>query len=458
MTETPTALDATFLELEEADESAHMHIGGVLVFEPADERSAPTLNQLRANVADRLPLLPRYRQRLSRPRTGGLQWPQWEKDPRFDVRAHLRHAVLPAPGDDSELLDWAADFFSHRLDRTRPLWEMVLVEGLADDRWALCWKTHHSLVDGVGSVELAHVLLDTEPDPARHPATNGTTAPNHRHEAATPAVLGRKLMHGALHPRRVLARTAALIDLLIRDEVVAAPRTSLNVPMSGGRLLATVSIPLAEIKEIKDMLGGTVNDVVLAAATAGLRRLLLARGENPPSQGLRAMVPVNVRADDEHGDLGNRIASLFVELPVAEPDLPACHAQIVDATHNLKQSSQQLGAGTLLGLTELAPPILHSMLARALFAARLFNVTITNVPGPQTRLYLAGAPLREVIPLVPLAAEHAVGIAVVSYDGNVFFGLNADRAGVPDLGVLAEGISDAITELRGSVGSTVDGP
>jgi diacylglycerol O-acyltransferase len=465
MSEHPTALDATFLELEEFDDSAHMHIGGALVFDAVPGEGAPALEDLLVQLDERLDRLPRYRQRLSRPRTGRFAWPAWEDDPRFDISAHVRHAALPAPGAEDELLDWIADFYSHRLDRSRPLWEMVLLDGLAGGRWALVWKTHHCMVDGVGSVDVAQVLLDTEPDPVAPATAAGSgEAPGSRRgllrsllpsppepfgQASGAAVdLVRGAAHAAWHPREAIRRSAALAALIVREEVLGAPKSSLNEPTGGTRRMALVHAELDELKAITTGLGGTVNDVVLAASTSGLRRMLEARGEALPARGLRAMVPVNVRSNGEHGDLGNRILSLFVDLPVAEPEPLRRYRRVVNETRRLKRGSQALGADTLLLATGLMPPVLHGVLARSLFATRLFNVTITNVPGPRQRLYAFGAPMVDIVPLVPLAADHAVGIAVVSYAGTLAFGLTADRKTVPDLGVLARGIVEAIDELR----------
>ncbi len=455
-----TALDATFLELEQLDECAHMHIGGVMVFEPLPSGGAPTLEDVRAHLDARLHRLPRYRQRLSQPRTGGLGWPEWEADPEFDIASHVRHATLPAPGDDEELLEWASDFFSHRLDRAHPLWRVVLVDGLADGRWALASKTHHCLVDGVGSVDASYLLIDTEPDapePAVAPVDPGYVLDRPGPHPPVPTALREAAragghiaeagLHAALHPREALHRSRAMVDLLVRDELAGAPASSLNVPIGGRRSLAIVREPLDDLKAIKRTLGGTVNDVVLAATAGGLRALLVQRGEELPAKGLRAMVPVNIRADDEHGDLGNKITSLFVDLPVAEENVFLRYERVVEATAGLKSGSQASGAKALIDLTALAPPVVHAALARSLYSTRLFNVTVTNVPGPQIPLYAFGARMREVYPLVPLAALHAVGIAILSYDGDVVFCVNADRETVPDLDVLRDGIAATIDEL-----------
>jgi WS/DGAT/MGAT family acyltransferase len=461
MTETLTALDATFLELEQQDEGALMSIGGVSVFDPVPGGGAPPIDEVCANLDSRLDQLPRYSQRLSAVRTGGLGWPRWTDDERFRIRDHITHVALPAPGGRAELCDWAADFYSHRLDRTRPLWEMALIEGLAEGRWAIAHKTHHCLVDGVGSVDVAYLLLDTEPNPPERPQTPVPPSTDSlvlrplvpsppqsiTNAAQAGARVARAGMHAALHPREALERSAAVAELIVRDELIGAPHTSLNVPIGSTRRFAVVNRPLEEFKAIRRALGGSINDVVLAACATGLRRLLLGRGEELHPRGLRAMVPVNIRQSSERLSLGNRVSSLFVELPVATENARERHRRIVAATERLKSSSAATGAEAMIDLAGLAPPVLHAALARSLYATRLFNVTITNVPGPQIPLYSFGARLREVHPVVPLAAAHSVGIAIFSYDGLVTFGVIADSESTPDIEVLTDGIEQGIDEL-----------
>jgi diacylglycerol O-acyltransferase len=457
-----TALDATFLELEQADDSAVMHIGGALLFEPLPGGGTPAIGKVREHLEPRLDLLPRYRQKLGAPRTGGLSWPSWESDQRFEIEAHVRHATLPSPGDEREFLDWISDYYSHRLDRSRPLWEMVLLDGLADGRWALVCKTHHCLVDGAGSVDAVDLLLDAEPAPgepsAPHPArVPAAVEASHGWLSYLTAPLGlvagtglaaaRAGAHAFMHPREGLQRSHAVIDLLVRDELIAAPGSSLNVPIGATRRIAAVHVELQELQKIRAALGGKVNDVVLCAAAGGLRELLLARGEDPPHQGLRAMVPVNIRSVGDQGELGNKVSSLFVDLPVAEADPLRRYKLVSAAAQERKAGGQALAASELTGLTELAPPLLHAGLARMLFAKRLFNLTITNVPASRRRLYAFGATMVDVVPIVPLAAEHALGIAVVSYAGGMTFGICADRGTVPDLDVLTDGIVTSLHEL-----------
>jgi diacylglycerol O-acyltransferase / wax synthase len=449
-----TPLDATFLELEDADVTAHMHIGATLVFRPPAGGRAPGVHELRNAIEPRLPALPLYRCRLSEPKPGRLHWPHWVEDANFDLSLHVREAALPAPGGREQLYEWAAAYWSERLDRDRPLWEMTLVTGLEGGCWAICTKTHHCLVDGVGSVDAAYLLLDTEPDV--HPAPPAEGLANDRNGSSllfrAPAAIAHGARAGidaALHPSKLLdalARSRAMAELVARDELVAAPRTTLNVPIGVHRRFDVVRVPLADVKLIKNRLGGTVNDVVLAAATAGLRELLVARGDEPPPEGLRAMIPVNIRTAGDK--LGNRISSLFVHLPVAESNPLQRYVHTVDHAEADKSGEQARGSETLVGLAGFAPPVLHSFLARSLFASRLFNVTITNVPGPQQPLYACGSRMTAVFPLVPLAADHSVGIAVVSYDGDLYFGLIGDRDSTRDLDVLSYGIARAIAELR----------
>jgi diacylglycerol O-acyltransferase len=429
MSEALSPLDATFLELEDADRSAHMHIGGVLVF----DGPAPGLDELRARLEQRLAALPRYRQRLTSRTARGLRRPAWEDDPDFDVATHITHAALPAPGGERELLEWAGDFYSHRLDRACPLWRSVLLEGLEGGGWALATKTHHCLVDGVGARDAATVMLDASPAPAtwsapepQPPAQDGLL-----HELAGLAAL----------PARVgLDGVRGLADLALHDELAAAPRSSLNVPLGEHRRLGVVHLDLPRVHAIGDALGGTVNDVALALVTAGLRRLLLARDEIPPPAGLRAMVPVNLRVAGNGAELGNRVSSLFVTLPVDEPDPAERLYRIHTETRRRKAGHQSAGGRALSELSALVPPALHALVARPVFATRLFNVTVTNVPGPPRTLYALGRELRSIIPLVPLAAEHAVGVAIVSYAAELCVAVNADRDAVRDLDELIAGI------------------
>jgi diacylglycerol O-acyltransferase / wax synthase len=458
-----TPLDASFLELEQVDESAHMHIGWAMIFDPLPEDGAPSLEVLRSQTLERLELLPRFLRRLSSPRVGRFSLPTWEPDPDFDIATHMRHATLPAPGGETELLEWLGDFYSHRLDRAHPLWETTLLDGLADGRWTLVTKVHHCLVDGIGGASVTSALLDAEPNPT--PSSRGLTAAlaqpaededtERRPLSKLYGAVGSGV-DAALHPRKlasVLSRSKSIAEMVIREELIAAPHTSLNGPIGGTRRLAAVGVPLDDLKQIKRELGGTVNDIVLAATAGGLRRLFEHRGEGSDVESVRAMVPVSVRGAGEQLALGNRVSSLFVELPVAEPDPLLHYRKTVAATEELKSGDQVTGTETLIEVAGAAPPLIHSVVARLAFTPRLFNITITNVPGPQTTLYTLGAPMRRLVPLVPIFSGHAVGVAVVSYDGEVTFGLNADRATVPDLDVMKRGIEESLGDLQCLAGS-----
>lgn len=450
-------LDTMFLELEQFDETAHMHIGAALIFDPLPGGGTPDITEFRDHMRARVGILPRFSQQLSGPHAGPLTWLTWEPAEAFDLDAHVHHATLPAPGGEADLHEWLGDFWSHRLDRHRPLWEVALLDGLEGGRWALATKTHHCLVDGVGSLDIGHILLDASPEapPLPPQPLPGRDEEDGEHGNGrfwfSPGLVLRGARAGlgaALHPRESLDRVRAAVDLIVREEVIGAPQSSLNGPMSGTRHFATVRLDLADVKAAKTRLGGTVNDVVLAVCAGGLRHLLLSRGDALPEDNLRAQVPVNIRAEDREHALGNELTSLFVELPVAEADPIARHRRVVQRTEQLKAGSQRTGGKTIVDLADMGPPLAGAVLARSMFGGtRMFNLTITNVPGPQQRLYAFGAPLVEVLPLVPLFAGHTIGIAVVTYAGQMVFGLNADRMAAPDVGVLAEGIERSFAEL-----------
>jgi len=456
-------LDAAFLELEEGDASAHMHIGSALVFDPLPGGVQPSLESLREQVRERLGPLPRFRRHLSTPQVRPLSLPSWEAATDFDPAELVRHAVLPAPGGEAELMDWLGDFFSHRLDRSRPLWETTLLEGLEGGRWALVTKVHHCLIDGISGAGVTAALLDTEPEPPPGSSTLAEAFAELQAEEPQPGrvaklrgVVGgaaRGGLNAARHPRNASGNASALIaqgwavaEMLVRDELKAAPHTSLNDEIGATRRFAAVDAPLEDLKRVKRELGGTVNDVVLAATAGGLRRLYEERGESVDH--VRAMVPVSVRAASESMALGNRVSSLFVDLVVAEPDPLLRYRKIAAASRELKEGSAVSGPEGVVKLAGLTPPLVQSVVARLMFTPRLFNLTITNVPGPPVTLYHQGAPLRRIVPLVPIFSGHAVGVAVMSYDGNVTFGLNADRDSVADLETMRTGIEQSLAELR----------
>jgi WS/DGAT/MGAT family acyltransferase len=453
-----TPFDAAFLELEDADSCSHMHVGWAMVFDPLPGGGVPDVDTVGELLVRRLAPLPRFFRRLSSPRIGRLSYPSWVEDEEFDPAHHVHRAAIPSPGGEAELLEWLGEYWSHRLDRARPLWEMTLLEGLERGRWAIAAKVHHALVDGVSGAAVTSLILDLEqaPDESSPRLGDGLHSPADNEDIAHDPFSA--LTHGARgaaglarHPRRlaaILRRSRDLAEVLVRDELVGAPPTSLNVEIGSSRRMAAVAVPLDELKAIKNSLGGTVNDVVLATVAGGLRALLQSRGEPIPAQGIRAMVPVSIREAAELLTLGNRVSSLFVELPVAIPDGLARYRATAQAAEALKGGRQAAGSEALVALGGAAPPILHAALARLSFAPRLFNITITNVPGPQVTQYALGARMRRVIPLVPIFARHAVGIAAVSYDGELVFGVSADPAVVPDLDLLERGLRDQLEELR----------
>lgn len=448
-------LDAAFLELEEADEAAHMHIGWALVFDPPPGGGRPSLELLRDQVRERLEALPRFRRRLSSPRVGRLSLPSWEPATDLDPGELIRHAVVPQPGGEAELTDWLGDFFSHRLDRNRPLWETTLLEGLEGGRWALVTKVHHCLIDGISGVEVASILLDAEAEPAPDATTLADAIASLQEEdfdlgrvSKLRGVVGGAVRGGVAavrHPRNLLSQSWAMAETLARDELNAAPHTSLSEAIGATRRFAAVDVPLEDVKRVKSELGGTVNDVVLAATAGGLRRFFEEREEGVDH--IRAMVPVSMRAASEQLALGNKVSSLFVDLAVAEPDPLLRYRKISAASRELKSGNAVAGTDVVIKLAGLTPPAVQSIVARLMFTPRLFNVTITNVAASPSTLYCQGAALRRVVPLVPIFTGHALGVAVVSYDGTLTFGLNADRDAVPDLDVFRAGIEESLHEL-----------
>lgn len=459
MGERLSILDTMFLVLEQTDANAHMHIGAALVFVPPPDGGPPDIDMLRELIDTRIGMVPRFGQRLSGRRAGPLTWLTWEPAERFRAADHVHHATLPAPGGQAELCEWLGDFWSHRLDRSLPLWEMTLLDGLEDGRWALATKTHHCLVDGIGSLDIGDILLDTSPDaplpPPRklRPASGAGRAADGGRAWLSPRSalrVGRAGARAAIHPRDSLRRLWAAGELVVRDEIIGAPHTSLNEPLSGSRDFMVVRVELDAIDRVRGRHGGTVNDVVLAACAGGLRDLLLARHEVPPPGGLRIQVPVNLRRRDSKGRLGNELTSLFVDLPVDEPDPVRRYERVLGGAQAAKAGTQRTGGKTIVELADMGPPLAGEILAYLMFGmSRMFNLTITNVPGPREQRYALGSRLAEVLPLVPLFAGHTVGIAVVSFGGQLTFGINADRLLAPDAAVLARGIERSLDELLG---------
>ncbi len=450
-----TAVDASFLAQE--GPTSHMHVGAVMIF----EGPVPAFEALADHVRGRLHLVPRFRQKLAFPplETGR---PLWIDDPSFNLEYHVRDTALPAPGSEAQLHALAARIHSQALDRTKPLWELWLVQGLADGRFALITKTHHALVDGVAGVDLATVLFDQQavPGPALHP--EAPWRPRHspggvqmaarglRGVAALPFEAAGRVLGAAAHPGDALAQTREALEGL--GEVVwaglnAAPETPLNVEIGPHRRLVTVRAELADFKAIKDAHGGTVNDVVLAVVTGALRRWLQTRGVRTEGLELRALVPVSIRTRHEQNTLGNRLAAMRAPVPIYVED-PLARLRVVrQAMDGLKESKQAVGAEVLAGMQALAPPTILAQASRLNFSTRLFNLLVTNVPGPQFPLYVLGRELRDLFPIAFLPKGHALAVAVMSYDGGMDFGLLGDYDAMPDLEELGVLLSESVEEL-----------
>jgi WS/DGAT/MGAT family acyltransferase len=450
-----TAVDASFLAQEH--DASHMHIGAVTIF----EGPPPAYADLLAAIRSRLHLVPRYRQKLAFPplETGR---PLWVDDPAFNLEYHLRHSALPAPGSEAQLRTLAARFVSQRLDRGKPLWELYMVEGLEDDRFALISKTHHALVDGVAGVDLATVLFDLQPDPppVEHPAGGWQPAPEPstvelaargmRALVRTPLELAGRAAGAATRPLETLAsarEAAAGVGEIVWAGLNPAPETPLNVPIGPHRRLEFVRCELDDFKRVKNAFGGTVNDVVLTVVAGGLRRWLRARGVRTEGLELRALVPVSIRAKDDEGSLGNRIAVMRGPLPVYIEDPVARLRVVKTAMDGLKESKQAIGAEVLSGVQEFAPPTILAQASRLNFSTRLFNLIVTNVPGPQFPLYLLGRRLCDLFPIAFLPENHALAVAIMSYDGGIDFGLLGDYDAMDDLSSLAEYLEASLAEL-----------
>jgi diacylglycerol O-acyltransferase / wax synthase len=450
-----SSTDASFLH-QEGPES-HMHIGGVLVF----EGPPPAFSDYLDHIRGRLHLVPRYRQKLATPPLESGR-PLWVDDHSFNLEYHVRHAALPAPGTEEQLLLLAARIASQQLDRSRPLWESWLVEGLEDDRFALIFKTHHSLVDGVSGVDLATVLLDLSPAPEPPAADLEPWQPRPEPSAADMVVAGVRgvvTTTAELVARAISAATRPASSLhVIRDaaeglgEIIwaglnPAPVTPLNVEIGPHRRFAVARQELSDYREIKNTLGGTVNDVVLTVVSGALAGWLRSRGIRTEGLEMRALVPVSVRTTEQQHTLGNQLTVMRGPLPIYIRDPVARLRFVRQAMDGLKESKQAVGAATLAQVNNLAPPTILAQASRLNFSTRLFNLIVTNIPGPQLPLYVLGRRLEDLFPLAFLPKNHALAIAIMSYDGGIDYGLLADYDALPDVEVIAEGIKESLDEL-----------
>jgi WS/DGAT/MGAT family acyltransferase len=462
VTDRLSSLDVSFLYLEES--TTPMHVGGVSVFQlPASGFDYDSLVRL---IKKRIAFVPRYRQRI-RWVPGRFASPVWVDDEKFDVAYHVRRSALPKPGNDAQLREFAARIMSRPLDRNRPLWEMYLVEGLEGGRFALLTKTHHAMVDGVSAVDIGQVILDATPQPRDTPTDTWRPAsePSSLELVAgavgdlvkRPSAALDSVRSGIGDLRRTAGRvvgTAGGVIAMARTVSRQAPGSPLNAEIGEQRRFGTASTVLDDYKAIRKAHGGTVNDVVLAVVAGALRTWLMTRGEAiQPASTVRAMVPVSIRTEDQNGALGNRVSSYLVDLPVGEASPVMRLHQVSYAMKAHKETGQAVGADAIINVAGFAPPTLHALGARvgSSLSRRLFNVVVTNVPGPQFPLYAGGARLLASFPVVPLAKGQAVSIGLTSYDGGVYFGLNADRDAMADIDVLTHCIEESLAELLGTV-------
>lgn len=465
MVERVSPLDSSFLYLEDA--TTPMHVGTVALFDGDDEFDLEHLTDL---ITRRITRVPRYRQRVKAV-PGRLANPVWVDDRSFDIGYHVRRSVLPKPGSYEQLREFVARVMSRPLDRDRPLWEMYLVEGVCDNRFAIVSKTHQAMVDGVTTVEIGQVILDSEsgavePDPEPWVPEPEPSWLELLEDAAAGAVRRPSEIldnvRGAVSDLRSVADrvwdAAGSVLTVATTAVRPAPDTPLNGAIGSHRAYAVAATDLEDYRRVRSSQemrqGSTVNDVVLAVVAGGLREWLLMRGEPvPPHTTVRALVPVSVRDDDQAGSLGSTVSTYLVDLPVGENSPVMRLHQVTYATRAHKESGYAVGANALVALSGFAPTTLHSLAARTAngLSRRLFNLVVTNVPGPQFPLYAGTSRMLEVYPVVPLAKGQAVSVGLTSYDGRVYFGLNADRDLMPDVDMLADCLTDALAELVAAV-------
>jgi len=452
-------LDATFLHVEDA--VSHMHIASTLVF----EGPAPRYEDLLAMIAGKLQLVPRYRKVVQFVPLN-LGRPVWADDAHFQLEYHVRHTALPSPGGVEELRRLIGRVMSQQLDRNRPLWELWMVEGLGDGQWAIMSKVHHCMVDGVSGTELLTVVLDLLPDPPRpdpalwHPQQPPTPVALALEAVGEMAVSPFEQMRAVRAATRVprhafeQARQATQGLAGLAGLIRPTPASSLNGPIGPHRRYAWAATSVDDIKRIRKGIGGTFNDVVLAAITGGFRRLLESRGE-PVDRVLRTMVPVSVRPRDDRGvavgdgSMANKVSAMFAELPVGLPDpVERLHAVSIQLA-NLKESRQAVAGEALTSLSGFAPPALLALGARIATKAaqRNVNTVTTNVPGPQIPLYVLGRKMLSAYPYVPLAGQIRIGVAIFSYDGHVTFGVTGDYDTTADIEVLCQGIEGELADL-----------
>jgi diacylglycerol O-acyltransferase / wax synthase len=450
-----TAVDASFLHQE--GPNSHMHVGGLVIV----EGPPPAMEDFLEEIRRRLHLVPRYRHKLAYTALDSGR-PVWVDDPSFNLEFHVRHTALPSPGSWEQLQDLTARIFSQALDRSRPLWEMWLVEGLEQDRFAVLSKTHHSLIDGIAGVDLATVLFDVTPEP---PPIGHSGRPWRPHPEPGAAELvaaglrgavraGTEIASGAvgalLNPERTFsaAREAAEgIGEIVWAGLNPAPPTPFNVEIGPHRRFGGIAAQLEDFRLVKNTFGGTVNDVVLTVVAGALRAFLIERGVRTEGLELRALVPVSVRSEHERHHMGNRIAAMRGPLPIYIADPIQRLRFVKNAMDGLKESKQALGAEVIAGAQNFAPPTILAQASRLNFSTRLFNLIVTNVPGPQFPLYVLGRRMERVYPVAFLPENHALAIAIMSYCGEMNFGLLGDFDALPDIDMLGRSIAAELKKL-----------
>ncbi len=457
-----SVVDNSFLAIE--DPNSHQHVGAVMLFEAgplANAEGGVDIDRIRAYVDARLHLIPRYRQRLARVPLGTRL--VWVDDDHFNIHYHVRHTSLPRPGDERQLKRLAARIVSQQLDRAKPLWEMWIIEGLADGRFALVAKTHHCMVDGISGADLMMVLLSPMPDDTVPDAPSWIPRPAPGWMALLRAEWTRRfseplaalsdapcaLTAPATLAARAIENIRAVVETLGSTFWPASP-TPFNRAIGPHRRFDWTVMDLAAVKAVKDRLGGTVNDVVLATVAGALRRFFERRRINPDLLDIRANVPVSLRTPAERGTFGNRIALWMTDLPVAERDPLRRLAAVRATTTRLKASKQALGAEVLAAVSEWTSSTLLALAVQLATRSRPFNLVVTNVPGPQIPLYLLGAPLQECYPMVNLLVNQGLGVALFSYAGRLCWGLIADWDLVPDLHEFVGDIEASFAEFEGA--------
>lgn len=443
------------MEIESAN--TPMHLATLEIFEPGEE--AFDYTRLLALVADRLAFVPRYRQRLLRV-PGSIARPVWADDDDFDLTYHVRQSAVPRPGTMEQLHELVGRIITRPLDRSRPLWEIYLIEGLDEGRVAILSKSHQTLVDGISTIDLGQVILDT--DTVVRERVPDDWAP--RREPSQAALLADALAERVTHPQAALdAARGAAFSVLRKTPLNLAARRSvpdspLQVDLSQQRRFATVRTSLDDYRAVRRFHGGTVNDVVLATVTGALRSWLMTRAESVhASRSLRAMVPMGVLDKDlEPTSLGTQVTANVLNLPIGEASPVVRLHQVSYALKAHKETGHAASALRLIGVSGFAPTTFHALGARVAAGARnrSFNLVVTNVPGPQFPLYASGARMLESYPVQPLLPDHALAIGVTSYDGGVHYGLTADRDALPDVEVIGQCITEALAELLDTTSET----